>query len=244
MNMDIYLERMELLIGKEGIAGLKEACVMVVGVGGVGSYAAEALARSGIGTLILVDHDTIAPSNLNRQIHADFETIGQSKTAVMKKRIQTYRNDIQVICHDEFYSAEKQSLLFSRSVDFVVDAIDTVSAKLELIQYCLEHEIAFISSMGMANRWDPSQLQVSELMKTRDDPLAKIMRQQVRKRGIKGKIPVVCSRELPYVQRKVVDADGLTRKQKMPPASTPFVPSAAGLLCASQAVNHILSKVE
>ena len=240
--MDIYLERMELLIGKEGITRLKEACVMVIGVGGVGSYAAEALARSGIGTLILVDHDTIAPSNLNRQIHADFATIGQSKTAVMKKRIYTYRNDIQVICHDEFYCAQKQSLLFSEPVDFIVDAIDTVSAKLELIQYCLEHEIAFISSM--ANHWDPSQLQVSELMKTKDDPLAKVMRQQVRKRGIKGKIPVVCSRELPYVQRTVVDADGLTRKQKMPPASTPFVPSAAGLLCASQAVKHILSKIE
>ena len=217
--MDIYLERMELLIGKEGITRLKEACVMVIGVGGVGSYAAEALARSGIGTLILVDHDTIAPSNLNRQIHADFATIGQSKTAVMKKRIYTYRNDIQVICHDEFYCAQKQSLLFSEPVDFIVDAIDT-------------------------NRWDPSQLQVSELMKTKDDPLAKVMRQQVRKRGIKGKIPVVCSRELPYVQRTVVDADGLTRKQKMPPASTPFVPSAAGLLCASQAVKHILSKIE
>lgn len=238
--METYLERMELLIQQEGIQKLKNATVMVVGVGGVGSYAAEALARSGIGTIILIDHDTVAPSNLNRQIHATFQTIDKQKTQVMKERMLTYREEIQIICYDEFYQKEKNDIFFDRKIDFVVDAIDTISAKIDIIQYCLEHKIAFISSMGMANRFDPSKLEVMDLMKTKDDPLAKVMRNLVRKQRIKGKIPVVCSKELPFVQRQIIKEDGINRKQKMPPASTPFVPSGAGLICASQAVQHIL----
>lgn len=242
--MEPYLERIELLIGQEGIQKLRQATVMVVGVGGVGSYAAESLARCGIGTLILIDHDTVAPSNLNRQIHATFQTIDEPKTKVMKERILTYRNDIQIVEYKEFYSADKNDEFFSQKVDFVIDAIDTISAKIELIQYCLLHKIPFISSMGMANRWDPSKLQVMDLMKTKDDPLAKIMRQLVRKNRIKGKIPVVCSSELPFTQTKIINENGINRKQKMPPASTPFVPSSAGLICASQAIQKILSEKE
>lgn len=240
--METYLERIELLIGKHGIQKLQNASVMVVGIGGVGSYAAESLARCGIGTIILIDHDTVAPSNLNRQIHATFDTIDRAKTEVMKERILTYRKDIQIIEYKEFYNANKNELFFQQHVDFVIDAIDTISAKIELIQYCLLHKIPFISSMGMANRWDPSQLRVMDLMKTKDDPLAKIMRQLVRKNRIKGKIPVVCSCELPFTQTMIVNENGINRKQKMPPASTPFVPSSAGLICASQAIKKILSE--
>ena len=141
------LQRMELLIGEDNIIKLKQASVLIVGVGGVGSYAAEALARSGIGKLILVDGDTVAPSNLNRQIHATFATIGQSKTKVMKKRIESYRNDCEVITQDLFYNATKNEEVFKEPVDFVVDAIDTMSSKLALIQYCLQHNIPFISIM-------------------------------------------------------------------------------------------------
>lgn len=238
--METPLQRMQLLIGEENVEALKNKTVMIVGVGGVGSYAAEALARSGIGTIILVDGDCIAPSNLNRQIHANFQTIGRSKTEVMKERIETYREDCLVQRFDLFYNNEVNAILFKDKVDFVVDAIDTMSSKLDLIQYCLKNEIPFISSMGMANRLDPTKIEISELMKTNYDPVARIMRNLVRKEHIKGKIPVVWSKEIPTVQTKVINEEGTTRKQKMPPASSPFVPSAAGLAIASYALRKIL----
>lgn len=236
------LQRMELLIQKEGLEKLKHAVVMIVGVGGVGSYAAEALARCGIGTLVLVDGDTVAISNLNRQIHATYATLQQSKTKVMKERIETYRKDCNVVCYDLFYNASQNDVLFSQPVDFVIDAIDTMSSKLELIQYCLSHKIPFISSMGMANRMDPTKVEITELMKTNYDPVAKIMRTMVRKNKIKGKIPVLFSTEQPTTQTIIVNEEGTTRKQKMPPASSPFVPSAAGLAAASYAVRNILNR--
>lgn len=240
--METSLQRMELLIGEEHLAKLKQSRVMIVGVGGVGSYAAEALARSGIGTLILVDSDTVAPSNLNRQIHAVYATIGKSKTAVMKQRIESYRMDCTVICQDMFYKEEENEALFAQPVDFVIDAIDTMTSKLALIRYCLEHDIPFISSMGMANRLDPTQIVCCDLMRTSYDPVAKIMRNLVRKHHIKGKIPVVFSKEQPRVQTKIINEDGKTRKQKMLLASSPFVPSAAGLAAASYAMRILLSK--
>lgn len=241
-TIETPLQRMELLLGEENIQRLKKASVLIVGVGGVGSYAAEALARSGIGKLLLVDGDSVAVSNLNRQIHATFDTIGKSKTAVMKERILTYRKDCEVITKDLFYSEAMNEEIFKEPVDFVVDAIDTMTSKLALIQYCLAHEIPFISSMGMANRLDPTCITICDLMKTSYDPVAKIMRNLVRKQHIKGKIPVVWSSEQPMIQTKVINENGATRKQKMPPASSPFVPSAAGLAIASYAVRKILAK--
>ncbi len=240
--METPLQRMELLVGEENLKKLKESTVMVVGVGGVGSYAAEALARSGVGRLVLADGDTVAPSNLNRQIHAVFATIGKSKTEVMKERIESYRDDCIVICKDMFYNEDSNEQLFDVKVDFVIDAIDTMSSKLALIKYCKEHEIPFISSMGMANRLDPTKIECCDLMKTSYDPVAKIMRNLVRKHHIKGKIPVIFSKEQPSVQTKIVNENGVTRKQKMPPASSPFVPSAAGLAAASYAMNVLLKK--
>lgn len=240
--METPLQRMELLIGEENVQRLKESTVMIVGVGGVGSYAAEGLARAGVGKLILVDGDTVAPSNLNRQIHAVFSTIGKSKTEVMKERIESYRDDCIVIRKDMFYNAEMNEQLFDTHVDFVIDAIDTMSSKLALIQYCSEHNIPFISSMGMANRLDPTKVEICDLMKTSYDPVAKIMRNLVRKNRIRGKIPVVFSTEQPTVQSKIVNENGVTRKQKMPPASSPFVPSAAGIAAASYAMKVLLAK--
>lgn len=239
--MEEYNQRTALLLGNNQIALLKDATVMVVGIGGVGSYCAEALARCGIGRLLLVDHDYISPSNLNRQIHAAYDTIGMPKTQVMKERILTYQKDCEVITYPTFYHQELNDELFQTKVDFVVDAIDTVSAKLDLISYCLEHEISFVSCLGMANRLDPTAVCISELMKTSFDPLAKVMRSQVRKRRIRGKIPVVFSKEQPIKQNIITDPDALTRKQRIPPASSPFVPAAAGLACASYAVRKILS---
>lgn len=240
--METPLQRMELLIGTDGVDILKKSTVMVVGVGGVGSYAAESLARSGIGKLILVDGDTVAPSNLNRQIHATFKTIGESKTKVMKERIESFRDDCDVRCLDLFYNEEQNHLLFHEPVDFVVDAIDTMTSKLALIKYCTSNKIPFISSMGMANRMDPTKVTCCDLMKTSYDPVAKIMRNLIRKNRIKGKIPVVYSSEQPSIQTKIINENGITRKQKMPPASSPFVPSAAGIACASFAVSKLLLK--
>lgn len=234
-------ERTALLLGNTAIKSLKESTVLVVGVGGVGSYCIEALARCGVGKLILVDGDQVAPSNLNRQIHATYQTIDQDKTTVMKERILSYQKDCEVKCHTMFYDHTKQEELFQEPIDFVVDAIDTISSKLDLIAYCLEHKIPFISSLGMANRLDPTCVTVTELMKTTYDPLAKVMRNQVRKRGIRGKIPVVYSTEHPTTQTIVINEAGKTRKEKMPPASSPFVPAAAGLACASYVVRSLIA---
>ena len=225
--METPLQRMELLIGEDNLNILKHATVMIVGIGGVGSYAAEALARSGVGTLILV-----------------YATIGRSKTEVMKERIEGYRRDCTIICKDMFYKEEENAALFDTPVDFVIDAIDTMSSKLSLITYCLQNKIPFISSMGMANRLDPTKVACCELMKTSYDPVAKIMRNLIRKHRVKGKIPVVFSSEQPSVQAKIVNENGITRKQKMPPASSPFVPSAAGLAAASYAMRKLLEKGE
>ena len=146
--METPLQRMELLIGENNLEILKRSTVMVVGVGGVGSYAAEALARSGVGTLILVDGDTVAPSNLNRQIHAVYATIGRSKTEVMKERMESYRRDCTIICKDIFYKEEENAVLFDKPVDFVIDAIDTMSSKLSLITYCLKHKNTLYQQHG------------------------------------------------------------------------------------------------
>ncbi|MEG1630009.1 MAG: tRNA threonylcarbamoyladenosine dehydratase, partial [Erysipelotrichaceae bacterium] len=240
LMMEESLQRVALLIGEDGINRLQNSTVLVVGIGGVGSYCVEALARSGIGNIILVDGDDIAPSNLNRQIHAVYDSIGKSKTEVMKERVLSYQKNCNIKTFDMFYNKEVNQKIFIEKIDFVVDAIDTISCKLDLIEICKEKDIPFISSLGMANRFDPTQIEITDLSKTEYDPLAKAMRTQVRKREIKGKIPVIFSKEHPFVQHQIIEEDALTRKEKMPPASMCFVPATAGLTCASYVVKKIL----
>lgn len=240
-EIETPLSRMNLLVGEDKVKSLQNKCVMIVGVGGVGSYAAEAIARMGVGKIILVDKDKIAYSNLNRQIHATFNTINQDKCEAMKDRILSFRNDCEVICKSMFYSEENNDEIFDCSVDFVVDAIDTMSSKMALIQYCIKNKIPFISSMGMANRLDPTKIVICDLMKTTYDPVAKIMRNLVRKNKINAKIPVVFSSEQPITQTKVINEEGTTRKEKMPPASSPFVPCAAGLAIASYVLKKLVN---
>ena len=235
--MDKRLERVELLIKKEGIDILKNSTVLIIGVGGVGSYCAESLARSGVGKLVLVDKDVIDITNLNRQIHALDNTIGKSKVEVMKHRIESY-SDCKVETYNMFY--DKDSNYIFDGVDFVVDAIDTVTSKVDIMEYCLRNKIQFVSSMGMANRFDSSRIEYTRLDKTYNDPLAKACRELVKKRNIKGKIPVVFSKELPEKQSVVVNESGTTRKEKMPPATLMFTPSAAGILCGSVVVRELL----
>ncbi|MFV0480198.1 MAG: ThiF family adenylyltransferase [Anaerorhabdus sp.] len=239
--MSKALERVELLLKKEGLKKLQDSCVMIIGVGGVGSYAAEALARSGIGKLILVDHDVVAESNLNRQVHATIKTIGQKKTTSMKERIALINPDCQVEEIASFFSAELFSS-FEYRVDYVIDAIDTVSSKIDCIELCHQLKIPCISSLGMANRLDPTKLEVTTLAKTTYDPLAKACRAVVKKRKIRYKIPVVFSREEPYKQNQEVNENGKTRKERIPPASLIFVPAAAGLTCASIVLKSLCNK--
>lgn len=233
------LERVELLIGSESVDKLRKSTVMVIGVGGVGSYAAEALARSGVGRLILIDHDVVALSNLNRQIHATFNRVGYSKTESMMHRIATFNNECEVICVDKFFSLELEHY-FTEDIDYVIDAIDTVSAKLDCIELCRKKGIPCISSLGMANRFDPSKVSQTTLDKTTYDPLAKACRELAKKRNIRYKIPVVFSSEIPFKQNVELNPDGKTRKERIPPASVIFVPAASGLLCASVVTRHII----
>ena len=236
-------ERIELLIQKKGLEALQNSTVMIVGVGGVGSYAAEALARSFVGHLILVDKDVVEASNLNRQMQATHHTLGTPKVQAMKDRIHSYNPDCKVDMIESFYDASMNELL-DQKIDVVIDAIDTLSAKMDLIQACAWRKIPCISSLGMANRLDPTKVEVTTLDKSVGDPLAKALRQLAKKRNYTRKIHVVFSSETPIKQNVVVNPDGTTRKDRIPPASMVFVPAASGLACASWAMSQILKSVK
>lgn len=235
------LERVILLLGEDAVQRLARATVLVAGVGGVGSYAVEGLARSGVGHLILIDKDTVAPSNLNRQMMATYDTIGQGKCEAMKARVASYRKDCRVDCIQAFFDRESADLL--KQADFAIDAIDTVSSKLDFIEACHAGGVGFVSSLGMGNRLDPSRVQLTDLWKTSGDPLARSVRSMARQRGMDYPIPVLFSSEEPIkVQNEVVNPDGKTRKERIPPASMVFVPAAAGLLAASAAVRALIGE--
>ncbi len=220
--------RTQGILGKESSKRLRQKTVLVVGLGGVGSFCVEALARTGIGHLILVDADVFEDSNRNRQLGATQETIGQKKTEVLKKRVLSI-TDAQVDTYDFFYDHTKDKELFSHTIDFVCDCIDSLSSKQDLIQACLLRQIPFLSCMGMGRRFDPTKLEVMELEKTSNDPLAKRLRIWKRKQRIKNKIPVVCSRETPIPQ-----------VEGQPLASVIFVPASAGLLIAKECIERLL----
>ena len=232
------LERVQLLIGEEKTNLLETKCVLVAGVGGVGSYAAEALARTGIGKLILVDKDVVSESNLNRQIMATHDTIGIGKCIAMKERIHSYNPDCEVICKEVFL--DKENIEMVQEADFVIDAIDTVTSKIDLMEICQKKGIPFISSLGMGNRLDPSKVVIKNLFETSGDPLARSVRSLVRKRGLNEDIKVLFSSEKPIVQNKEVNPEGKTRKDRIPPASVIFVPAEAGLLAASYAIRVLI----
>ncbi|WP_100402248.1 tRNA threonylcarbamoyladenosine dehydratase [Bacillus sp. FJAT-42315] len=241
--------RNELAFGKEGLDRLKNTTVAILGIGGVGSFSAEALARSGVGRLVLVDKDTIDITNVNRQLPALLSTVGEPKVDVMKARIADINPECEVIALKMFYTEETYEQFFSYDLDFVVDASDTISYKIHLMKECLSRNIPIISSMGAANKLDPTRFQITDISKTHTDPIAKVVRTRLRKEGIRKGIPVVFSDESPIViredVRKVVgkeDAD--IRKAKMPPASNAFVPSTCGLIMASYVVREQLKDIQ
>lgn len=224
-------ERSALLLGNEALEILKNKTVLVVGIGGVGSFCVEALARTGIGHLILVDKDKVESSNINRQLLATTETIDQIKVNVMKKRIQTLNPECKVDMYDCFYDCSMDEKIFSQKIDFVIDCIDSIKSKQDLAMACIQRDIPFLSSMGTARRLDPSKLEIMELEKTSYDPIAKRMRNWKRKNKIRNKIWVVCSTEPP----RPVEAG-------KPLPSMIFVPASAGLLLASECVKKLINK--
>lgn len=226
--------RFELLVGEDNIQKLNQSHVIVFGVGGVGGYVVEALVRSGIGHITIVDNDVISLSNLNRQIIATQETIGQKKVDVMKKRILSIHPECDVTTLDMFYLPETADQIDLSQYDYVVDAIDTITSKIELAVRC-DQKIPLISSMGTGNKMNPALLQVSDIYKTSVCPLAKVMRRELKKRRVKH-LKVVYSQELPM---KPFASDEITHKRTIP-GSTAFVPSSAGFLIASEVVKDLL----
>lgn len=221
--------RTELLLGQEAMETLKNSRVAVFGVGGVGGYVVEALARSGVGSLDLIDNDTVAESNLNRQIIALRSTIGRYKTEVMKERILDINPEAEVKVHNCFYLPETAVQFDFRDYDYVVDAIDTVTGKIGLVMQAQEAGTPIISSMGAGNKLNPADFEVADIYKTSVCPLARVMRRELKNRGVKS---------LKVVYSKEVAREPLVKERKMP-GSTAFVPSVAGLLIASEVIKDL-----
>ena len=231
--------RTELLLVKEGIRKLQNAHRAVFGLGGVGSYAVEALCRSGVGTFTLVDNDTVSLTNLNRQLIATKDTVGQYKTEVSKERILSINPDVTVHLKTEFYLPETD-FDFS-GIDYIVDAIDTVTAKLHLIETAHKLNIPIISSMGTGNKLDPTKLEVTDISKTSVCPLARVMRYELRKRKI-DRLKVVYSKEEPLTPVYDDTDENKGNTGRKAPGSVAFVPSVAGLIIAGEVIKDIVKK--
>ncbi|MBR2627600.1 MAG: tRNA threonylcarbamoyladenosine dehydratase [Peptococcaceae bacterium] len=235
---DIY-DRTRMLIGDEGMAKLQNSHVLIAGIGGVGSFTAEALARAGVGTLTLIDSDTVDVTNLNRQIHATQKTVGQPKVQVMAERIQDINPDIKVNPVSAFLLNDNlQSVLGEAQYDYIIDAVDTVTAKLALILYARERNIPVISSMGTANKLDATKFEVVDISKTHTCPLARVMRKELRDRGIASGVEVLYSTAQP-VYRPQAAEEG----KKPVPGSISYVPSVAGLLLAGHVIQQLLKSL-
>ena len=222
--------RLEKIIGSDKVNDLSNKSVLVLGVGGVGVYVVESLARSNIGTLIIVDYDKVEESNINRQIIALNSTIGKSKVDVLEERIKDINSGCKVIKIDKFIDNNNFNELFDNNIDYFVDACDTVLVKKLVIKECLKRNIPFISSMGTGNKLDPSKLEIIDIRKTVNDPLARLLRKFVKDEKINKKVMVLSSKELPI------------KTGERTPGSTAFVPSSAGLLIASYIVRSFIDK--
>ncbi len=243
--------RTELLIGKEALDKLKNSKVAVFGIGGVGTYAVEALVRSGVGKLVLIDDDCICLTNINRQLHATRKTIGKPKVEVMRDRILDINPKAEVTMYQKFYLPESAEEMIHDDYDYIIDAIDTVKGKIDLVMKAKERNIPIISCMGAGNKLDPTKFEVADIYKTSVCPLAKVMRQELRKRGI-ASLKVVYSKEIPV---KPVETEGASCKtncicpkdtartctvRRQIPGSLAFVPSVAGLIIAGEVVKDLI----
>ncbi len=245
--------RFEMLVGNEAMEKLENSRVAVFGVGGVGSYVVEGLVRSGVGRFILVDDDLVCLTNLNRQLHATRKTVGRPKVEVMKERILDINPKAEVVTHQLFYLPESAGQLLDGDIDYIVDAIDTVTAKIDLVMKAREKGIPIICSMGTGNKFDPTKLEITDISKTSVDPLARVMRKELRDRGITS-LKVLFSREEPSktieteqtsCREGCVCPKGAERKctdRRSIPGSTAFVPPAAGLIIAGEVVRDLMGR--
>ena len=231
------LSRTELVIGKDGLDKLRNSKVVVFGVGGVGGFVIEALTRAGVGTLIIVDNDTVSLTNLNRQIIATYDTIDKYKVDIMEERIHSISKECNVITHKTFVLEDNIADIIPNDCDYVVDAIDTVTAKIALAVYCEKNNIPLISSMGTGNKFYPTAFKIADVYDTKVCPLAKVMRYELKKRGVK-KLKVVYSEEKPVKPT----GEGLSEptSKRQVPGSISFVPPVAGMIAASAVVRDIV----
>lgn len=236
MNIPERFSRTALLIGEDGIRRLAGSRVAVFGVGGVGSYTVEALARAGVGSLLLVDNDTVAPSNINRQLHATTETVGQPKAALMARRALSINPDARVEAIGAFCLPGNVAELLPGAFDYIIDAVDTVSAKLAIAAEGYRRDIPVIAAMGAGNKLDPTRFEVADLYETSVCPLCRVMRRELRRLGI-PRLKVVYSREAPLIPRETSTEP---RPRKIPPGSISFVPSVAGLILAGEVIRGLL----
>ena len=225
-------DRFKKLISEDSFESISSKTVLVIGVGGVGGYVVEALVRSGIGKIIIVDGDVVDETNINRQIIALSSTVGQSKVDVFEKRIKDINENCEVIKINKFIDASNIDILFDYDFDYLVDACDTTTTKKVLISECLKRNIPFISSMGTGNKFDPSKLEICDVRKTINDPLARMIRKFVKDNKINKKVMVLSSCELPV------------KTGDRAPGSTAFVPSSAGLLISSYIIREFLGKLK
>lgn len=225
-------ERTELVIGKENVQKLHNAKVVVFGVGGVGSYVVEGLVRAGIGNLVLIDKDEVDVTNINRQIIATHDTVGKPKVEVAKQRILSINPDVKVETYQKFFMPESEDV-FDNSANYVVDCVDTVTAKIEIIKRAKEFNVPVISSMGTGNKLDPTKFEIADISKTSVCPLAKVMRKELKQRNIEN-VKVLYSKEEPIKQT------GANKSAKPVPGSISFVPSVAGLIIAGEVVKDII----
>ena len=225
---DNWQVRTKSVLGEAGIKRLSDATVVVVGLGGVGSFAFEALVRAGVGHMVIIDHDVIEESNINRQLVAVQSTLGKPKTVVAQAHALDINPSIDITAHPVFLAEENAAQLIPENTDIIIDAIDSVSAKVDLIVYAKEKGIAILSSMGTANKIDPTKLSLGDIYKTSVDPLAKVMRKRLKEKGIQD-LTVVYSTELPKINEQDSSLLG----------SVAYVPSVAGLILAAKAVEII-----
>ena len=223
--------RTELVVGKDGVEKLNNTKIAIFGLGGVGSFALEGLVRAGIGNLVLIDNDCVELTNLNRQILATHKTIGKPKVEIAKQRILDINPNANVEIHQDFFMPETEGIL-DDSIDYIVDCIDTVTAKIELVVRAERLNIPIISCMGTGNKLEPTRFEVADIYKTSICPLAKVMRKELRNRGVK-KLKVVYSKEEPIKSNK--------KDRNQVPGSISFVPSVAGLIIAGEVVKTILN---
>ncbi len=245
--------RIELLIGAEGIQTLGQKQVAVIGLGGVGSFAVEALARGGIGSLILVDYDEVCLTNTNRQLHAVMGNYGRAKVEVMAERVQAINPDIRVNTVKQFIIIDNLAEILTGEISYVVDAIDTVSSKVALISYCLQKEIPIITALGTGNKFDPFAFQIDDISRTHTCPLAKAVRRVLKEQGITRGVKVLFSSEKPTGPKSEVPVGSLNHiydgseeqawncnQRRQIPGSTSYLPPIAGLMLASEVIRDLL----